>query len=362
MAQRKHNFNPGPAALPMEVLQQAQHEFVEFNNGGMSIMEMSHRSKNVEEMIFDTQQLLLETLQLKKGYHALFMGGGASLQFALLPLNFLKLNQFAAYALSGHFSEKAYQEAQFIGDVRIAGSSKADRWSRIPHLAPAELAENCSYLHLTSNNTIEGSRYNQFPEARHIPLIADMTSDILSRRLDFDKFSLIYAGAQKNLGPAGVTAIIIREDLLQHASEEIPFITRYNTYVKNNSCYNTPPVHSIYIMNLVLKWVRKHGGIEALEQNNRQKAKLIYDVIDQSAGFYKGVIEKPYRSDMNMTWGMNSEELENRFVKESEAQGFEGLTGHRSVGGLRASAYNAVSLESCQALAQWMIEFQRING
>jgi phosphoserine aminotransferase len=362
MTQRIHNFNAGPAALPLEVLHHAQEEFVEFQNGGMSIMEMSHRSKRVEEMHHETQRLLLEALQLKKGYQVLFMGGGASTQFALLPLNFLQKNKYAAYALSGSFSEKAYQEAQFIGDVRIIGSSKAENWSRIPQLDQAGLVANCSYLHITSNNTIEGSRYNQFPEIGQIPLIADMTSDILSRKLDLEQFSLIYAGAQKNLGPAGVTAVIIREDLLQNASQHIPLIFRYETYAKHNSLYNTPPVHSIYMMNLVLKWVIKHGGIEGMEQQNKQKAKLIYDVIDSSAGFYKGIIAEGYRSDMNITWRMSSVEMEQRFVKESEAQGFEGLAGHRSVDGLRASAYNAVSLESCKALADFMIDFKKVSG
>jgi phosphoserine aminotransferase len=325
-------------------------------------MEMSHRSKRVEEMNQETQALLLEALQLRKGYQVRFMGGGASTQFALIPLNFLLSRQFAAYALSGSFSEKAYQEAKFIGDARIIASSKVFNWSQIPQINEPLFDANCSYLHITSNNTIEGSRYNYIPETGDTPLIADMTSDILSRELDFEKFAMIYAGAQKNLGPAGVTTIIIREDLLQNASKHIPLILRYETFVKNQSLYNTPPVHAIYMMNLVLKWGIKQGGIKVIEKLNKLKAKLVYDVIDNSNGFYNGIIEPKDRSDMNITWRMSSEELEQRFVKESEQHGFEGLAGHRSIGGLRASAYNAVPFEACKALAEFMNEFQRKNA
>jgi phosphoserine aminotransferase len=361
MTERLYNFNPGPAALPLDVLKQAQDELVEFQNGGMSILEMSHRSRRVEIMNQETQALLLQALHLKNGYQVLFMGGGASTQFALIPLNLLQPEQFAAYALSGSFSEKAYQEAKFIGNTRVTASTKELNWSQIPQIME-QLDSNCSYLHITSNNTIEGSRYNYIPETRGIPIIADMTSDILSRKLDLDRFSMIYAGAQKNLGPAGVTTVIIREDLLQNASKHIPMILRYETFAKNQSLYNTPPVHAIYMMNLVLKWTIKQGGIEVLEKLNKQKAKLVYDVIDSSNGFYKGIIEQKDRSDMNITWRMATDELEQRFVKESELHGFEGLAGHRSFGGLRASAYNAVPLKACRALAEFMIEFQRKNG
>jgi phosphoserine aminotransferase len=362
MAERLFNFNAGPAALPIEVLKQAQEEFVEFQNGGISLLEMSHRHKRVEEMNQETQSLLMDLMHLKKGYHVLFMGGGASTQFALIPLNLLQPQQFAAYALSGSFSEKAYQEAKFVGEARITASSKELNWSQTPQINEPLIDPTCSYLHITSNNTIEGSRYNYIPETGGIPLIADMTSDILSRKLDFEKFSMIYAGAQKNLGPAGVTTVILHDDLLKNASKQIPLILRYETFVKNQSLYNTPPVHAIYMMNLVLKWTLRQGGIEALEQLNQQKAKLIYDVIDNSNGFYNGFIEPKDRSDMNITWRMLSENLEQRFVKESVLHGFEGLAGHRSIGGLRASAYNAVPLKACQALAEFMIEFQRLNG
>jgi phosphoserine aminotransferase len=362
MKTRIYNFNPGPAALPLEVLEQAEEELVEFKSVGMSIMEMSHRSKLVEDLMNETQHLLLELLQLKNGYQVLFMGGGASTQFALIPLNFLQPGKVASYSLSGSFSEKAYQEAKFVGDARIAGSSKEHHWREVPEINEKKVDPNANYLHITSNNTIEGSRYNRIPEIGQIPIIADMTSDILSRRLDFEKFSMIYAGAQKNLGPAGVTAVIIREDMLQYASKDIPIILRYETFLQHQSLYNTPPVHTIYVMNLILKWVIKRGGVKEMEKRNKEKAKLVYDVIDASKGFYNGIIAEKDRSDMNMTWRMSSEELERRFVQESERQGFEGLAGHRSIGGLRASAYNAVPFEACEALADLMIEFQRRHG
>ncbi|BBH24485.1 phosphoserine aminotransferase [Paenibacillus baekrokdamisoli] len=362
MSNRLFNFNPGPAALPLEVLIQAQEEFVEYQNLGLSLMEMSHRSAAVEQLNEDTQKLFLQLLGLKKGYHVLFMGGGASTQFALVPLNFLPPYAAAEYILTGSFSEKAYSEAKFIGAARLTASSKNDKWSKIPSMNEVEIDRASAYLHITTNNTIEGSRYNELPTTGDVPLIADMTSDLLSRKLPFQRFAMIYAGAQKNLGPAGVTAVIIKEEMLQRASSSIPQILRYETFVKHQSLYNTPPVHSIYMMKLVLNWTQKQGGIDQLEQRNTEKARLLYDVIDASGGFYQGIINKEDRSHMNMTWRMASEEMEQRFIAESEQNGFEGLAGHRSVGGLRASSYNAVSLQACKALAEFMIEFQRMNG
>lgn len=225
-----------------------------------------------------------------------------------------------------------------------------------------QLGDHSAYVHMTTNNTIEGSRFNEFPDVGPIPLIGDMTSDILSRKLDYQKFAFIYAGAQKNLGPSGVTTVIIRDDLLEHARNNIPQIMRYETFAKEKSLYNTPPVHSIYVMNLVLKWVIKQGGVAALEKRNADKANMLYQTIDTSGGFYKGIVNSADRSHMNITWKMSSEELEKQFVKESGLSGFEGLAGHRSVGGLRASAYNAVPVEACKALADFMVEFQRRYG
>lgn len=359
---RRYNFNPGPAALPFDILEEAQQQFADYNGTGISLLEMSHRSRIVEELNRETQKLLLTLLGIPNGYEALFMGGGASTQFALLPMNFLKPHQTANYVLTGNFAEKAYKEAAYLGRTHVVASSKDQKWRSIPAINEEDLSEDSAYLHITMNNTIEGSRYTSIPEVTSTPLVADMTSEILSRKLDLHKFSMIYAGAQKNLGPAGVTVAIIRESWLEQASNEIPEIMRYSTFAKNKSLFNTPPVHAIYMMNLVLKWAQKQGGVEQLEQRNLVKAGLIYEVIDASGGFYQGIIEAENRSPMNITWRMANEEVERQFILESEFHGFEGLAGHRSVGGLRASAYNAVPYEACQALADFMNDFAQRHG
>lgn len=359
---RIYNFNPGPAALPLEVLLQGQQEFSEYGKHGMSIMEMSHRSKAVETLNGETQQLLAETLNLPAGYRILFMGGGASTQFALVPLNLMKAGKVGRYILSGSFSEKAYLEAQTVGAAAVLSSTKEHGWSRLPAVNDIRLGTDTAYVHMTTNNTIEGSQFQDFPATAPVPLIGDMTSDLLSRRIDLTKFSMFYAAAQKNLGPAGVTVAVIHEELLQECAERIPTIFKYGTYAQHDSLYNTPSVHSIYMMNLVLRWVKEQGGVEELEKRNIEKAKLIYEVMDTSGGFYSGMVEKPYRSMMNVTWRMMDAELEERFVKESQLHGFDGLAGHRSVGGLRASAYNAVPVQWCKALAEFMIDFQKRNG
>lgn len=362
MSKRAHNFNPGPAALPLEVLRQAQEEFVDYKGIGMSIMEISHRSKEYEALNDETQKLLLELMNLPSGYQVLFMGGGASTQFATIPLNFQAPGRTAHYVVTGSFSEKAYQEAQTLGEASIIASTKEAGFSRLPSVADIKVPADSAYLHLTANNTIEGSMFAEFPNTGDVPLIGDWTSGILAKPVDYSPFAMVYAGAQKNLGPSGVTVTVIRDDLLARANKNIPTILSYATHAKNSSLYNTPPVHTIYMVNLMLKWVKANGGVAALEKVNTDKAQLVYDVIDRSGGYYKGMIDKANRSIMNITWRMGSEELEKKFVKESEQNGFVGLAGHRSVGGLRASAYNAVPRESCEALAQFMLEFQRKNG
>ncbi|TBL81885.1 3-phosphoserine/phosphohydroxythreonine transaminase [Paenibacillus thalictri] len=359
---RVYNFNPGPAALPLEVLEQAKEQFVAYGGEGMSLMEMSHRSGTVEQLMEETQMLLLEALALPAGYHVLFMGGGASSQFALIPMNFIGAGRPGSYVLTGSFAEKAYEEAALVGETAVAASSKAQKWAALPEQGDLSIAANSAYVHITVNNTIEGSQYRELPDTGDVPLIGDMTSDILSCRRDLSRFAMVYAGAQKNLGPAGVTAVVIRDDFAKEARSDIPVIFRYGTYVKNRSLYNTPPVHSIYMVNLVLQWVREQGGVAALEQRNRTKAKLLYDTIDASGGFYKGMVENKHRSIMNITWRMQDEALEKRFVQESEREGFAGLAGHRSVGGMRASAYNAVPLAACEALAAFMKHFQQRHG
>ncbi|MFD0681464.1 MULTISPECIES: 3-phosphoserine/phosphohydroxythreonine transaminase [unclassified Paenibacillus] len=357
---RINNFNPGPAALPLEVLYQAQDKFIEYRNG-MSIMEMSHRSKDVEQLFEETQQIMLELLGLNPKYQVLFMSGGASMQFAMVPMNLMSPKRNGSYILSGSFSEKAYKEAQTIGNAKIVASSQSQNWSSLPAVCDLSVDPEAAYIHITTNNTIEGSQFRDFPLTT-VPLIGDMTSDLLSRKLEFNKFTMFYASAQKNLGPAGATVVVMHEEMLKECVNTIPAILNYKTYAQNNSLYNTPPVHSIYMMKLVLEWANQQGGIAEIEKINIQKANLLYDVIDSSGGFYKGIIEKPFRSMMNITWRMIDEKLEKLFVQESEFHGFDGLAGHRSVGGLRASAYNAVPYQACKDLAEFMIDFQKRKG
>jgi phosphoserine aminotransferase len=362
MANRAYNFNAGPAALPLEVLQKAQEELVEYQGIGMSIMEISHRSAHYEKVNDETQQLLKELFNIPDGYQIQFLQGGASTQFAMIPMNFLKADKVGSYVLTGAWAEKAVKEAQLFGKTAIAASSEAQKFMKIPDLSEIQIAPNSAYLHITSNETIEGAQFQSYPDTGNVPLIADMSSDILCRPVDVSKFSFIYAGAQKNLGPSGVTVAIIKEDMLQDLPKNIPTMLRYEIHAKNNSLYNTPPVYSVYMVNLVLKWIKEQGGLKVVEQKNRKKTDLIYSAIDQSGGFYRGPVDKGSRSIMNITFRLQDEELEKKFVKESEQNGFVGLKGHRSVGGLRASTYNAVPYESCKALTDFMADFQQRNG
>ncbi len=359
---RGWNFNPGPAALPLEVLEQAKEAFVEYGDQGLSLLEMSHRSRTVERMVAETERLLLDLIGLSSEYRVLFMGGGASAQFALVPMNFLGEGKVGRYLVSGSFAEKAYCEALTIGQAEALASGKAEGWRKLPDVRQLKVATDTAYVHMTTNNTIEGSQFRDLPDTGEIPLIGDMTSDILSRRLDWTKFALVYAAAQKNLGPAGVTAVIVREELIKAGNKQIPSIFQYRTYADNSSLYNTPPVHAIYMMKLTLEWTARQGGIPELEKRNERKIGFLYEAIDAGDGFYQGIVEKPYRSMMNATWRMRDEGLEKQFVLESEREGFIGLAGHRSVGGLRASAYNAVPEEACKALAEFMNDFIRKHG
>lgn len=356
---RAYNFNAGPAALPLEVLRQAQEEFVDYRGIGMSIMEISHRSKEYEKVNDEAQSLLKELLGVPSGYQVLFLQGGASTQFAMIPMNFLTAGKTAGYALTGSWADKAYKEAMPFGDVYEAASGKASDFRRIPASNEFDVRSDAAYIHITSNETIAGSQYPAYPDTGSVPLIGDLSSDILCRPVDVSKFGMIYAGAQKNLGPSGVTVVILREDMLQAAPKHVPTMLRYETHMKSKSLYNTPPVYSVYIVNLVLNWIKGHGGLEAIERMNREKTKLIYDAIDGSGGFYRGLVEQESRSLMNITFALADEELEKQFIQESEKQGFVGLKGHRDVGHLRASTYNAVPCESCKALADFMKDFQQ---
>ncbi|WP_054955909.1 3-phosphoserine/phosphohydroxythreonine transaminase [Paenibacillus dakarensis] len=362
MNKRAFNFNAGPAALPLEVLERAQSEFVEFRESGMSIMEMSHRGAIYESVHKETQERLLALLGNPKGYKVLFLQGGASLQFAMVPMNFLGQGQQANYVMTGSWAEKALKEAQLIGDTHIAASSEADHFMSLPDLDAISLSENPAYLHMTSNETIGGIQFKEFPDTGSLPLICDMSSDILSRPIDVDQFGMIYAGAQKNLGPSGVTVVIAKEELIANSPKHLPTMLRYSTHASNDSLYNTPPSFGIYMINEVLKWIEERGELEGIQVQNREKAALIYNTIDNSGGFYRGCVDAGSRSDMNITFRMESEELEKEFIKASVQEGFEGLKGHRSVGGLRASIYNAVPLESCKALVDFMNHFKKTHG
>ncbi len=359
---RAYNFNAGPSALPLPVLQKAQAEMVDFRGAGMSIMEMSHRGKEYEAVHNEAVSLLKELMAIPADYDVLFLQGGASLQFAMVPMNFLPAGRKAGYILTGTWAEKAYSEAKQLGEAFEVASTKNDNYRRIPAVGDLRYPPDAAYIHLTSNNTIFGTEWGSFPDTGAVPLIADMSSDILARPVDVSKFALIYAGAQKNLGPAGVTVAILRRDLLERANTAIPTMLRYGTYAKNNSLYNTPPTFGIYLVGLVLGWIKEQGGIAAIYKRNQAKAALIYDVIDKSGGFYRGHAAPDSRSLMNITFRLASEELEKKFLDEAKKAGFVGLGGHRSVGGCRASAYNAVPEETCRALAQFMSDFQKNNG
>jgi len=362
MSERVYNFYAGPAVLPLSVLQQAQQELINFNGTGMSVMEISHRAKAFEEIIFGAEALMKELLKIGDEYKVLFLQGGASTQFSMVPMNFLPEGKTADYILTGSWSEKALKEAQKIGGTHTAASSKEENYRRIPHPDEITLSQNPVYVHLTSNNTIFGTQWQQLPDTGSVPLVIDMSSDMLSKPIDFSHIGLIYAGAQKNLGPAGVTIVIIKKDFYGQAQAPGPTMLRYSTYWENNSLYNTPPAFAIYIVHLVLKWIKEQGGLTQLDKINREKAGYIYDVIDSSGGFYQGHAEKESRSQMNITFTLPNSDLEKIFVAEAESQGFIGLKGHRSVGGLRASVYNAMPLGGCFALADFMKEFLRTRG
>ncbi|MFA1738684.1 3-phosphoserine/phosphohydroxythreonine transaminase [Lysinibacillus fusiformis] len=359
MTQRAYNFNAGPSALPQEVLEQAQQQLVDFRDSGMSIMEMSHRSAIFDEVHNEAITLLKKLYAIPENYEVLFLQGGASLQFTMVPMNFLSTDQKASYVLSGSWSEKAFKEAKFFGTPVEAASTKENQYRSIPALTDIQINENDAYVHITSNNTIYGTQWKDYPNTGNVPLVADMSSDILSKPIDIQKFGLIYAGAQKNLGPSGVTVVIIRKDLLEKANEDIPTMLKYTTHADSNSLYNTPPTFGIYMLGEVLKWVESNGGVAAVEKHNELKAKVIYDAIDNSNGFYKGHATPESRSLMNITFRVADEELEKLFLVEAKAAGFVGLNGHRSVGGCRASTYNAVPLEACEALRDFMVDFQQ---
>ena len=359
---RVYNFNPGPATLPLEVLKEAQEEFLNFDNSGMSIIEISHRAKPYEKVHNQAKADILELMGLGEDYEVLFIQGGASLQFAMIPMNFATKENPGSYALSGTFSSNAYKEAEILGVGEIAASTKEENFRRVPTQDELKINPNAAYFHVCYNNTIYGTEYHYIPETGNVPLFADMSSDMVSRPIDFKKFSLIYAGVQKNLGPAGVVIVVAKKSLLEKSPENLPTMLKYETFYKKNSLYNTPPAFSIYMVGKVAAWIKSCGGLEEMAKRNSQKAKILYDVIDESNGFYKGHAEKDSRSFMNVTFRLPSEDLEKKFVAEALENNLSGVKGHRSVGGMRASIYNAMTLEGVEALADFMKKFLKANA
>jgi phosphoserine aminotransferase len=357
-----YNFNAGPAMLPPPVLEQVQAELCDYQGHGMSIMEFSHRSREFEAINAQAEAGLKRLLGVGDGYRVLFLQGGASTQFAMIPMNFLPPGASADFLMTGAWAEKAQEEAAALGKTHIAASTREGGYRRVPRPDEIKLSTEPAYVHITSNETIQGIQWPSFPDVGSRPLVADMSSDILSRPVDGNKFALIYAGAQKNLGPSGVTAVVLREAWLARANKSVPTMLRYATHVKNNSLYNTPPAFGVYMLNLVLQWLEKLGGVAAMAERNERKARIVYEAIDGSGGFYRGHAEPGSRSRMNVTFRLGSEAMEKQFLTESLSAGMVGLAGHRSVGGIRASLYNAVSPEACQALASFMGDFARRNG
>ena len=361
MGKRIHNFNAGPAALPLPVLEEIQEELLDLKGSGMSILEVSHRSKWFDDVINEAIERTRNLLGLGEDFHVLFVQGGASLQFCMIPMNFALEGKPVDYINTGTWSTKAIKEATIQGkDVRVIASSKDKEFSYIPK--DYKVDEDAAYVHFTSNNTIKGTQWNQFPDSGDIPLISDMSSDIMSRPFDVTPFGMIYAGAQKNIGPSGTALVIMRKDMLDRVPEDLPTMLKYSTFAEDSSMFNTPACFSIYTINLVLKWIEETiGGLEKMERINQEKGAIIYDYIDQS-GFYKGTAAKDSRSLMNVTFRLPSEDLEKRFVAEATKEDLGGLKGHRSVGGCRASIYNATGIESVKALVEFMVEFARKEG
>lgn len=356
--ERVFNFNPGPSTLPLPVLEKAQGELLNYKGTGMSVMEMSHRSKEFEAIAHSAEALFKELAGVGEDYRVLFLQGGASLQFNMIPLNFLTSGKTADYVVTGSFAEKAWKEAKKTGSANAAASTEQENYRRVPRQEELRFSNDAAYAHITTNNTIYGTQWHYIPETGGIPLVADMSSDILSRPLDYNRFALVYAGAQKNLGPSGVTLVMIRKDLLQAVPDTLPSMLRYDIFAKNDSLYNTPPTFALYMLELMLQWLKNSGGLPAIGKHNEEKAALIYEAIDASGGFYTGHAAKDSRSLMNITFRLPDEETEKAFVKEAAAAGLVGLKGHRSVGGMRASVYNAMSREGCETLAAFMHKFR----
>jgi phosphoserine aminotransferase len=360
MPDRIYNFSPGPATLPYEVLVQAAKDIVNFNDKGIGLIELSHRSKEFIRVVNECEALLRELLFIPQNYKVLFLQGGASTQFAMVPMNLLGPGKTATYLNTGTWAKKAIKEAKLFGNVDVAYTSESTNFNKVPSPTEYTILPEAQYLYFVSNNTIFGTQFQSMPETEKT-MVCDMSSDILSRTIDVSRFGLIFAGAQKNMGPAGCTVVIIREDLLDKSPDNIPTMFRYKTHADKGSMFNTPPCFAIYAIGLVLKWLKKTGGLSAIEKINRDKAELLYQTIDKS-DFYKGHAQKDSRSLMNVTFNLPTPELEAKFVQEATGVSLDGLKGHRSVGGCRASIYNAFPLEGVKKLVNFMEEFEKKNG
>jgi phosphoserine aminotransferase len=362
MTDRIFNFGAGPAVLPEPVLEEAQRDLIALPGVGMSILEISHRSKAFDAIIQGCEADIRKLAGIPDDYQILFLQGGASMQFSMVPMNFLHSGSSADYIVTGSWSKKAVKEAQKTGTVHVAGTTEADKFTRVPAQAEVKLDPAAAYLHFTSNETIHGVEWKREPEAGAVPLVCDASSDIFSRPIDVSRYALIYAGAQKNLGPSGVTLVILRNDLLERVAKNLPAMLDYKVQAENKSLYNTPPVFGVYVMRLVMKWLVDQGGLEAIGRANAEKAKILYDALDASGGFYRPHARPDSRSNMNVTFRLPSEDLEKQFVSEARAVRLDGLKGHRSVGGIRASLYNAFPKKGVEALVSFLKDFAQKNG
>jgi len=355
-----YNFSAGPAKLPEEVMEQANSEFLNYGGSGSGLMELSHRGPEFTNIIERVELNIRKLMNISDDYAICFVQGGASMQFCMLPMNLMQVGGFAEYADTGTWSAKAIKEAKLFGDVKVIASSKDSNYSMIPLIRHWSPDPSASYLHITSNNTVVGTQYHAFP-ITEAPLIADMSSDIMSRVIDVNDFGMIYAGAQKNLGPSGVALVIIRKDLVERVSSTVPSMLQYQSYIANQSMYNTPPTFSIYILNLVMEWLEGKGGVSSISAINDAKSEAVYELIDRTE-YYRSPIEPSNRSKMNIVFRLPSEKLEAKFIKDAKAVGLVGLKGHRLVGGIRASIYNAMPMKGIEALVDFMNDFESKNG
>ena len=357
---RVYNFSAGPSMLPVEVLEKVQKDLLNYEGSGQSVMEMSHRSKEYQKIIDDAEADLRELMHIPDNYKVLFVQGGGTLQFAMVPLNLLRNTKKADYVLTGTWAKKAYKEACKYGDIRVIASSEDDKFTWVPKITKEDVREDADYAYITTNNTIYGTKYNYIPETGNVPLVADMSSNILSEEIDVSRFGMIWAGAQKNVGPAGVTIVIVREDLIGNAGAEVPTYLDYKIHADNGSMYNTPPCFSIYVAGEVFKYLKSIGGIAEMERRNREKAQMLYDFIDSSR-LFSCPVAKEDRSLMNVVFVTGDAELDKKFIALAKENGMINLSGHRSIGGMRASIYNAMPKEGVAALVDFMRKFEEEN-